>query len=517
MAFDSFLDARKIEDGTELAAQVCIVGAGAAGITIARELVRAGIEVCLLEAGGLSIDPQVDALSVIENAGRDYNPNAKRLRLFGGTTNHWGGHCVPLRREDFKPVEGIAHTGWPFGFDELLPYYRRAHDQLGIGPFAYDAADEAAQLSKASLMEFDGRRVENTVSHYKRVRFGLTYGDELAAAANLRCVLYADVTACELDSAEGDSVKAVQVRSLAGNRFSVRARFFIIACGGIENARLLLASNSQRPAGLGNHSDMVGRFFSEHLWFESGFIAPNRPVDAYHHYMEETPAKIAAVRFHIALTYKAQLELRIPAFRAELRSISASYWDAKRIKEGGGDPATVALLLSKPFKLGHTLRCRSTTPPDVLLLGNHVEQTPNPDSRVTLSAKRDALGRQNPRLAWRLQAVDKEGVMKAHALLAREIGRVGVGRMRIDLYDPQEMEIGADGGAHHMGTTRMHDSPRQGVTDADSLVFNTHNLYLAGSSLFPTCGYANPTLTIVAMSLRLADTIKGRLRESESA
>lgn len=517
MAFDSFLDAREIEDGTELSAQVCIVGAGAAGITIARSLVRSGIAVCLLEAGGLSVDPRVEALSVIENTGRDYDPNRKRLRLFGGTTNHWGGHCVPLREKDLLPQEGVDHTGWPFSYDQLRPYYQRAHEQLGLGPFAYDPRATAVELGGATLLPFDGQRVETTLSRYNRVRFGLAYGDELAASPHLRCVLYADVSAFELDAPEGEVTELARVRSVAGNQFTVRARYFVLACGGIENARVLLASNHQRPAGLGNHADMAGRFFAEHIWFESGYIVPKGPFSSYRHYTEEVTARQSDVRFHIALTSEANREMRIPSFRAELEAKSATYWEAKDLKKSGPSLAGVTQLLGSPFDLGHALRCRSDTPADAFVLGNYVEQTPNPDSRVMLSAKRDALGRQNPRLNWRLQAIDKEGVMQAQAVLAREVGRAGAGRMRINLHDLDEIEIGASGGAHHMGTTRMNANPRQGVTDAWGRVHHTQNLYVAGSSLFPNCGYANPTLTIVATSLRIADTLKGRLAKGAEA
>ena len=517
MAFDSFLDARKIEEGAELVAEVCIIGAGAAGITIALELTRSGVDVCLLEAGGLSVDARVDTLSVVENVGHDYTPNRLRLRLFGGTTNHWGGHCVPLRESDLQPRDWIAHTGWPFGYAELRGYYQRAHDQLGIGPFGYDPKAGAAELGAARLLPFDGQKVENTMSRYKRVRFGLAYGDTLAASPHLRCVLYADVTALDLDAAEGETVRAAQVRSVAGNQFTVRARYFILACGGIENARVLLASNHQRPAGLGNHADMAGRFFAEHIWFESGYIVPDAQITAYRHYTQEIPFKNWGVRFHIALTSPEQADLRIPAFRAEMQAKSAAYWNAQDIRQHGPTISALAQLISNPFELGHAIRCRKETPPDAFVLGNYVEQTPNPDSRVTLSNTRDALGRPNARLNWRLQSLDKEGVVRAHTVLAREVGRVGAGRMQIGLHDGQEIEIGAAGGAHHMGTTRMNENPKLGVTDARGRVHYTHNLYVAGSSLFPNCGYSNPTLTIVATSFRVADAVKGRLKEASGA
>jgi choline dehydrogenase-like flavoprotein len=504
MPFNSFRDARTIETGAELAADVCVTGAGAAGITIARELIRAGVRVCLLEAGGLSIDPEVNALSITENVGRKYPPNWGRLRCFGGTTNHWGGHCVPLSPLDLEVRDWVEHSGWPYSYEELRPFYEAAHEVLGLGEFNYDSADGAARLG-VRLLPFDGKRIETTMSRYNPVRFGLAYGDELNASRNLQCVLYADLSSIDLSDPDSETVTSVRVRSVARNEFTVKASYFIVACGGIENARILLCSNRQRPAGLGNHSDLVGRFFMEHILYENGYIVLNEPLSAYPHYVTPVDFEGIFARFHIAVPAEEQRQLRIPAFRAELHAISAAYWEL-----GVGD---VSALLMRPFEFGHALRCKENATPDALLLGNFVEQTPNPESRVTLSDTRDPLGRPNARLNWRLSALDHEGVVKAHDLISREVGRLGIGRMRVVIRDRYEIELeGAGGGAHHMGTTRMHQDPNKGVTDGHGLVHHTQNLYMAGSSLFPSCGYANPTLTIVATSLRLADTIKARLR-----
>lgn len=510
MPFPAFRDARTIDNGTELVADVCIAGAGAAGITIARELVQAGVRVCLLEAGGLSLDPDVDTLSVIENVGRPYAPNDLRLRYFGGTTNQWGGHCVPLSLGDFEARDWVRHSGWPYSYEELRHYYEAAHRVLQIGAFDYDPAAAAAEIGKP-LLPFDGQAVETTVSRYNRLRFGLAYGDELNASRHLQCVLYADLSAIDLTNAESETVKSVRVRSVARNEFTVRARYFVIACGGIENARILLSSNHQRPAGLGHHVDLVGRFFMEHIWYESGYIVSRAPLSNYPHYVSEVELGDIRARFHIALPFAEQQRLRIPAFRAELQPKSVAYWEAFQLRHRSLKFADVSALLSNPFELGHALLRPADSVPNAFVLGNYVEQTPNPESRVTLSDTRDPLGRPNARLNWRLSALDHEGVVNAQEVIAREVKRLNIGRMRIGVRDRYEIELEGGGGAHHMGTTRMHDDPARGVTDGQGRVHHTSNLYIAGSSLFPNCGYANPTLTIVATSLRLARTLKNRL------
>jgi choline dehydrogenase-like flavoprotein len=511
MAFDAFRDARTIESGAVLNADVCIAGAGAAGITLARALIASGVRVCLLEAGGLSVEPDVNALSVIENAGRPYRPNELRLRYFGGTTNHWGGHCVPLLPMVFSGRDWIEHSAWPYAYGELLPYYEAAHQVLRIGPFDYSAQRAAADLG-VQLLPIDGA-FQTVMSRYNRMRFGLTYGEELNDSPRLQCVLHADLSGIDLASAESDTVRSVRVRSSAGNEFTVRARFFVIACGGIENARILLNANHQRPAGLGNHADMAGRYFMEHVWYESGYILPRAPLSEYEPYVREVAYGDIATRFHLALTPEAERELEVGAFRAELLPRPAAYREAYFLRYAGPGAADVSTLLSRPFELGHALRCGENATPDAFVLGNYVEQRPNPESRVTLSETRDALGRPNARLDWRLMRADHDGVVRAHRVLAREVGAFNVGRMHIAIKDEYEIELHtAGGGAHHMGTTRMHDDPSQGVTDAHGRVHHTENLYMAGSSLFPSAGYANPTLTIVALSLKLADKLKRRLR-----
>ena len=278
MEYKSFLDAREIDSGTNIAADLCIVGAGAAGITIAREFANADIRVCLLEAGGLFVDPLVNRLSEIENVGRRTwkDVNEARLRCFGGTTNHWGGHCAPLEPDDFEKQDWIAHSGWPYSYNELRPYYVRAHDVLRLGEFDYDPEKIGSALAFETF-PFDKTKVVTTVSRYNPVRFGLTYGHELDRAANIQVVLYSDVSAILMEDSASDKVDSVLVKSIAGNQFHVKATCFVIACGAIENARILLLSHQQRASGIGNHSGLVGRFFQEHLWYQSGSRRRARP------------------------------------------------------------------------------------------------------------------------------------------------------------------------------------------------------------------------------------------------
>ena len=285
MAFKSFLDARHEDAGSVIETDLCIIGSGAAGITIAREFIGSSVRVCLMEAGGFSIDPEVADRSVIDSVGREYlNEGRARLRLFGGSTNHWGGHCVPLQPIDFEKLDWINYSGWPYAYDELEPYYRRAHAVLGLGAFDYDTP-RIFQALGLERFPFDPSAIETVISRYNPVRFGLTFGDELDAAPNVSVIIYAEVTRLNLQDG-GDALSTASIVTVAGNEFKVNAKYFVLAAGGIENPRILLLSNHQRPTGLGNHSGFVGRLFQEHIFYPSGFIlaARRKPLRLYTEY-----------------------------------------------------------------------------------------------------------------------------------------------------------------------------------------------------------------------------------------
>jgi choline dehydrogenase-like flavoprotein len=472
------------------------------------------LRVCVLESGGLHSDETVNNLSKIDDVGRLSGQEAlNRLRYFGGTTNHWGGHCNPLEPDDFKKQDWIAYSGWPYDYNELHPYYIRAHDVLGLGKFEYIPENIGSALGFETF-PFDRQVLATTVSRYNPVRFGIRYGDELDRAKNVKVILYSDVSEILMDDSAANSVVTVLVKSVAGNQFYINAKFFVIACGAIENARLLLMSNRQRPSGIGNHSDLVGRFFQEHLWYSSGYIVPNTRNPNLSFYLREWPYGDIGVRAHLAVPSGKVRELRIPKFRAEiaLESVSPTFRLARKIKDSVS-AADVLALISDPVGLGALLRCKSAVLPTAYVLNNHVEQTPNPDSRVTLSVKKDPLDRPQPQLKWQLSPLDQDGVIRAQRLIAHEVGRSGFGRMRIEMEEgATDFLARAVGTGHHMGTTRMDDDPARGVTDGNAKVHYTNNLYVAGSSLFPRCGWSNPTLTIVATSIRLGDHLKMRFR-----
>lgn len=522
----NYVDSRNMPAGETIGFDVCIIGGGAAGITIAQEFANSKQKICLLESGGLYFDKDIYELTTLDvnKAGHEYPDKGSRLRYLGGTTNHWGGHCVPIRPSVFKTRDWIPYSGWPFGIEEMHPYYERAHKIIGIGPYDYAPKPVASKLGY-KLFPFDSKKVVSTLSRYHRQRFGERYKSELDNADNITVMLYATVTTFNLNN-DKNAVSDVLVETLTGNKFSVKAKVFILATGGIENARLLLLNNKDLPAGLGNQNDLVGRFFTEHIWYNNGYIVPvDQNPDNVDLYMKEIPYEDNySVRCHVRLTESKIRELQIPEYRVELHTrhekiILPSVNSARSIKNkimsfdlDEISAKDIYNVIKDPVSVINKLRGVDYKP---LVYGfsNYTEQIPNPNSRVTLSPEKDALNQNRAALNWQLSDLDKKGILFSQQLIAQEVGRAGIGRMKILIPDEEKTILeGSIGGYHHMGTTRMHNDPKHGVVDANCRIHGLANIYIAGSSVFPCCGAVNPTLTITALAVRLADHLKNQFK-----
>ena len=270
------IDARAVPSGTVVETDVCIVGAGAAGITLAREFSDSPFRVALLESGGMEYEQDTQDLYDGQSIGLPLeNSRVSRLRFFGGTTNHWGGYCLPLDPIDFEPRDGFPYHGWPFPKSHLDPWYERAQEVCKLGPYDYRPSRWGIPGSKIAA-PFAGPIFETRLLQENPVRFGPSYAPELQQAA--RVTVYLNANACYFDGGETDAeVKELSVKTLSGGSFTVRARIYVLATGGIENARLLLASGKSDGNGLGNDHDLIGRFFMVHLTYTVGTIVPSDP------------------------------------------------------------------------------------------------------------------------------------------------------------------------------------------------------------------------------------------------
>jgi choline dehydrogenase-like flavoprotein len=508
-------DALSLPDGTELAGDICIVGAGAAGIAIAMEFLGTPTRVVLLEGGGFDLEAPVQALYRGDVVGRPYYPlDATRLHYFGGTTGHWGGYCAPLDPIDFTTRAWVPHSGWPITRAQLDPFYARAHPLLDLGPFDYRSSYWEQTDARRTPLPLDRTVLEEKVWQFSApTRFGSKFRRALVDAPNVHLYTHANV----VEVVANDSARAidtVQVRQFDGRTLRVRAAQFVLACSTMQNVRLLLASNARAAAGLGNAHDQVGRYFAEHLEMPAGTAVLMRPQSMQHYAYDFGVTKARAelrltdaqqqarrvLNATVALdpapesgnalsTFEAESPEDVELYRretkdsltADMRSIAQSY-DADRVR-------------AKPF---FTLTTRQ-------------EQAPNPASRITLSGERDALGVPRARFDWQLTPLDKHSMRTLYTRVGREFGRLGIGRVQLRdwlLGDDDTWPSLVSGGWHDTGATRMHDDPKRGVVDAQCRVHGIGNLYLAGAGVFPTAGSANPTLTLVALALRLADRLK---------
>ncbi len=509
-------DARTLDDGTLIEGDICIVGAGAAGISMALEWLGSNRTVILLEGGGFDYDPQMQALYAGKSIGDPYQVplEAARLHYFGGTTGHWAGWCAPMEPLNFEKRDWVPYSGWPFRNEHLAPFYARAHTHLELGAYQYDVEHYEAQDASRRRLPFNEDLFWTKMWKFSPpTRFGTRYREEIVNAEQIHLYTYANVTEIEANEAVR-SITGVKARTIDGKTHQVRARYYVLACGAIQNARVLLASNRQAPAGLGNDNDLVGRFFMEHLEMGGAqlVLAEADPMAMYSSPFGRgrPPSGELAVTEQVQRQYEilnSTASLREGTFSEEVSSFferfaerSAQMREPRNERERQPPPA----------------------PPDrdevdqrYYRLQTRAEQAPNPDSRVVLSDEMDALGMPLADLHWKLTELDQRSVRVFFELLGQEVGRIGLGRIQILDWlldgDDSTWPSFLSGGFHHMGTTRMHDDPGQGVVDANARVHGIENLYVAGSSTFPTSGAPNPTLTLVALALRLSDHIKQQL------
>jgi choline dehydrogenase-like flavoprotein len=512
-------DARTLPNGTLLEGDLCIVGAGASGITIARELFNSNLKVLLLEGGGFDFDPQMQELYRGENVGLPYYPlQAAAEHYFGGTTMHWAGMCSTYDTVDFEKRDWVPHSGWPIRREDLDPFYARAQKVLELGPYKYEPADwKNGDADRVPLLADSPAFSTKMWQFSPPTRFGTKYRDEIVNSPNVHLYTHANVV--EIEANDGlTAVQTVRVRGFDGKELRARAKRFVLACHTIQNARLLLASNRQAKTGLGNANDLVGRYFMEHLEMPAGELAVTNPrtikTKLYAlDYVKGTP------RGELALSPSAQQEHRVlhgtasveagdPAdqVKSTFQFIDTVMMTAMRKWEAGGKkgphPIVAALVGRAPAAPG---------PPRFFHLKTRQEQAPNPNSRVTLSTEKDALGMPRAKLNWQLTELDKRSMRTFYQVLGREMGRTGNGRVQIRdwlLSDDRTWPSFVSGGWHHMGTTRMSADPKQGVVDANCRVHGLANLYIGGAAVYATAGAVNPTLTLVALSLRLADHLK---------
>jgi len=506
---------------------VCIIGSGPAGLAVALELRKAGKDICVLESGGLEYEADTQDLYAGASVGWD-TPlplDGSRMRYFGGSSNCWAGMCGILDEIDFIPRHWVAHSGWPISKAELLPFYRRAADLLGVTQ-PIEAGTFVGNGSLAEL-DLDRKKLETKYLYGAAIwRVGNEYRETLSRATTIDLILHANLTELKVNAA-GTSVVHAQARSLSGKAFKVIAKRFVLACGGIENARILLYSNSVMKTGVGNGHDLVGRFLMDHPLVPMASLLPERGDTRVPAYNSSTLITRKSNPLFACVTFSEQ-------FQRDNQVLNSAVYLIDHDEEfGEGLQASVRIRRSYlqgtwPENLGTDLwtilRNVGEVAPAVydrltknravrrrLAVKLQAEQAPNRNSRVLLSDDRDQLGLRRAQVSWQISKEDRTSGEKLVKLFAAELGRIKAARVQLDHWVSQAEPLFPDdlrGGEHHIGTTRMANDPRTGVVNTHCRIHATDNLYVAGSSVFPTSSWVNPTFTICALAIRLADHLK---------
>jgi choline dehydrogenase-like flavoprotein len=509
---------------------VCIIGGGPAGIAIANELIGQDFAVTILESGRQKFFHPNQWLNIAYSKGREYfDPTFTRHRLLGGSTNYWFGLCRPLDRIDFEARDWLPHSGWPFGPEELEPYYQRSTELFELPRPDFKTENYLLPGQEPIRSE----KLRTTVFQFSPpTNFRTAYADRIAQAGNCQVILNANVQEI-LAAEDGARIDRVSVKTFRRNQFTVQARVFILAAGGIENPRLLLVSNRVHRDGLGNQHGLVGRYFNEHPhMFNAEISHPARdifqgiyaPMDYKNPVSPMPPTSAIGLREEVLREHKLLNACAVlverpnykfsPAYNstagvgfmrfAEVLSHDRGWHDSLPADLGkmATDPLAVGQILAG--QVGHALQKRKGVALRIMM-----ETEPNPESRVVLSHKRDLLGMPKVNIHWQLTERDSRDFNRFKTLLFGELARLGFKIDPIDhQLDDQGWPVGLVAAKHHAGTTRMHTDPKKGVVDANARVHGLENLYIAGNSVFPTSGFSNPTFTIGALSIRLADHLK---------
>jgi choline dehydrogenase-like flavoprotein len=548
-------DARRLPPNSIINCDICIIGAGAAGIALASELLHSGKDVVLLEGGGTRLERGMQDLYKGEVVDPDRHGRLElyRQRRFGGTTAVWGGRCAPFDEIDFECRPYLPHSGWPIHKTDLDPYYVRAHEYCDLGTYAYRVSEALPNQPEEMIpgLESSDVHTDRLWRFSLPTNFAKEYGDGLRRSQTVRVYLHANCRRiCTVQ--KGNAVDHLEIASSAEGSFKLRARQYVLAAGGLEVTRLLLSSDDVHTKGIGNDRDLVGRFYLSHMTGDLGEVL-FRPKGRGVVWNYERTIDDVYCRRAISICEKRQRYDRLLNFRATLNHppaadprhengvLSLMYlvkrFFANRIPPEYSRTLSGLTPLRHVFAhcgnvvndLGNLTRfsgmwvrkrisSRRKLPSvafesksNVYTLHFDAEQSPNPDSRVTLADTTDVFGMKRLKVDWRFSDIDLESVVQSCRLISSALERSGAGTMLFRPEDiAEQIRTTCGVGSHHIGTTRMAGDPSRGVVDDNCRVYGIDNLYIASSSVFPTSGVANPTLTIVALAIRLADHLKGR-------
>ena len=527
----SIEDLRAIDDDLPIETDLCIIGTGPAGWAIAEELGGTNLRILMLESGGRTVEPDVEVLNEVEDVGRKLFNG--RARVLGGTSRLWNGRCIPFDDIDYERRPWVPGSGWPFSAQSMAPYVNRASEHLGSGPY-YDAwARRPVPRAPSPLPAVNGALMTST--WWENPAY-IDFGQVLTTRKHPNVWVLTRATVTHLNTTpNGREVESVEVTDADGKRRTVHARAVVLTAGGIENPRILLFSNRVQSRGLGNDHDLVGRYLMDHPRdFE--LIARVGLADADRFRNVFGPFKVDNQRGRHEFIYgfslsperqRAEGFVNTAAWPYENIALDDPFGAVDRLRKGPRQrPLADALMVMKhPRMLAQAVHARGIKRQKVRRKVDRVgflvasEQVPDRESRVALGDNKDRLGLPISRVNWRTSDIEGASQAALARSIAAEFERLGLPKIILADWVRESRYGDANfvDGCHPSGTTRMADDPAQGVVDANCQVHGVERLYVAGSSVFPSAGHANPTLMIVAMAVRLAEHLKTKLSTKAAA
>jgi len=513
--------------------KVCIIGAGLAGHTLAQSLAAAGIDDAPLEAGGRNPEERSQVLSHARMPRLTHTGTTEgRFRLLGGSTTRWGGQLLPYTPEILQPPPSLPSYGWPIALDEVAPYYPVAQNLLNADDYPYDARPflEAFHRPIPPLLgELSELRARfSKCAPHSRRNVGTTLGKDLERGTATTLYLHANLTELLL-SPNGDCIEAALVRNYAGTKFRFEADHFVLSTGTIETSRLLLASRSVNPKGVGNTHDQVGRYFHDHVSLPAAILTgPARKLflESFGPFLHRGTAH--TIKFEAPTALRERLNLLavmahiiihepedsgVSVVRSLLRTVQQRNFKDAILHELPKVPrASVEVAALAATAQLHKRRYASPRAAVTLCLDS--EQFPLADTRIRLDDELDHLGMPKTVVDWTVSDHDLK-TLRTFATYLRErfatLGLQGV-NWRAEIFDPAAEITGITDTYHPMGGCRMGTNPRESVVDANLTVHGIPNLSLATAAVYPAGGSSNPSFTIMALALRLADRLKTQLK-----